>query len=243
MLKLAIPEPDYADRIDTIRRAAGRGYVQLFAADVERRAVLLESLGPSLDRLALPPERTLEILCDTLRLAWQVPRAGPPPPREDRALGLAGLVERLWEELDHPCPERVVARALEYAERRAAAFDPDRCVVVHGDPHPANALRVPAPRSGAETGFVLVDPDGFLGDPAYDLGVAVRGWCEVLLAASDPAAVLRGYCLLLAARSGLDATAIWEWGFLERVSSGLYITSFGAERLGRPFLEAAELLV
>lgn len=243
VLKLAIPEPDYGHRIDTIRRAAGRGYVRLLAADVDRRAVLLESLGPSLDRLALPPERTLEILCDTLRVAWQVPPAGPPPHREDRAVGLAELVGRLWEQLDHPCPEPVVAEALACAERRAAAFDPGRCVVVHGDPHPANALRVPAPRPGAESGFVLVDPDGVVAAAAYDLGVAVRGWCAEILAAPEPAALLLGWCRLLAARSGLDATAIWEWGYLERVSSGLYITSFGAEQLGRSFLDAAELLV
>ena len=27
----------------------------------------------------------------------------------------------------------------------------------------------------------------------------------------------------------MDGTAIWEWGFLERVSTGLFVLAFGAE--------------
>ena len=59
--------------------------------------------------------------------------------------------------------------ALRCAERRTAAFDLARCVLVHGDPYPWNALQVLVPRRGAEAGFVFVDPYGFLADPAYDV--------------------------------------------------------------------------
>jgi streptomycin 6-kinase len=64
---------------------------------------------------------------------------------------------------------------------------------VHGDAAAANVLQVLAPREGAETGFVLVDPDGFVGDPAYDLGVALRDWCPQLLASGDPLTLARHY--------------------------------------------------
>lgn len=107
----------------------------------------------------------------------------------------------------------------------------------------AGALRVTSARPGAETGFVLVDPDGFLGDPAYDLGVALRDWCPELLASSDPSGLAGYYCHLLAANSGVDERAIWEWGFLERLSTGLYARAMGAEDLSRPFFKAAEALL
>lgn len=55
------------------------------------------------------------------------------------------MIGRSWESLGRPCSERVVTKALTFAERRASAFGPGRCVVVHGDPHPGNALRVPGP--------------------------------------------------------------------------------------------------
>jgi streptomycin 6-kinase len=246
VLKLGIPEPGFEAQVRTIAAARGRGYVRLLAYDVERHAMLQEALGPSLADLGWSPERTIEVLCATLREAWRVPR--PPgatvAPSEEKARGLHGLVASLWERLRHPCSERVVRKALGYAERRAAAFDLDRCVVVHGDPHPANALTVRTPRPGAESGVVFVDPDGLLAEPAYDLGVVLREWCEQLLAAADDApALARRYCRLLADHTGVDEEAIWEWGFLERVSTGLYVLQYGAADMARPYLESAELLV
>jgi streptomycin 6-kinase len=248
ILKIAIPDMGFADGLRVLESAQGHGYVRLLAADREREAMLLEGLGPPMASLALPPEQQITLLCQMLRQAWQAPRPAGlvVTPDEEKAGQLFRLVSRLWEELGHPCSLRVVSQALRYAERRAAAFDLKRCVVVHGDPHPWNALQVRVPRVGAEAGFVFVDPEGFLADPAYDLGVALRDWCAQLLAtgtARAAAALARRYCALLSAETGVEETAIWEWGFLERVSSGLYCLELGIEELGRPFLQTAEMLI
>ena len=50
---------------------------------------------------------------------------------------------------------------------------------MHGDPHPGNLLAV-RPRQGAPKGWCFVDPDGFVADRAYDLGVALRDWSWLL---------------------------------------------------------------
>jgi streptomycin 6-kinase len=248
ILKIAIPEVGFADELHVLESAQGHGYVLLLASDREREAMLLEALGPPMATLALPPEQQLALLCQMLRLAWRAPRPANlvVTPDDEKAGQLFRSVSRLWEDLGHPCSEQVVSQALRYAERRAAAFDLERCVVVHGDPHPWNALRALAPRMGAEAGFVFVDPVGFLADPAYDLGVALRDWCEQLLATADveaAAALARRYCALLSAETGVEETAIWEWGFLERVSSGLYCLELGIETLGWPLLQTAEMLI
>ncbi|HEY6542805.1 MAG TPA: aminoglycoside phosphotransferase, partial [Ktedonobacteraceae bacterium] len=148
-----------------------------------------------------------------------------------------------WDTLERPCAEHIVSQALEFARRRMDAFDPQRCVVVHGDPHPANALLVLAPRAGAESGYVFVDPEGFLCEPEYDPGVVMRDWNEELLAAADPLALAHDYCELLARESGLDEATIWEWGFIERVSSGLYIWAYGSPEHGQPFFTTAQRLL
>ena len=249
VLKLEPPDPDLltAGQIETLAAARGNGYVELLASDLEQRALLLEALGAPMTRSSLSPEQQMALLCRMLVRAWQLPRPDGATTEQarEKAGVLAQLVSTHWEDLGRPCTERVVDVVLEMAARRQAGSDLERSVVVHGDPHPGNALRAVRQRPGAEVGWVFVDPDGFLADPAYDLGVVLRGWCAELLAGSadDALSTARRWCRLLADRSGIDQTAIWEWGLLERVSSGLYLLHLGALEEGRSYLASAERLV
>lgn len=157
----------------------------------------------------------------------------------DKAASLHQSIAELWQELDQPCSERVLTRAMDCAERLSRAFTPDRAVVVHGDAATANLLQLPVPRSGAESGFVFVDPSTFVGDPAYDLGVALRDWGTELLA-GDAATLARRWCKLLADGGGMDEVAVWQGSYLERVSTGLYVESLGGD--GRLHLLTADIL-
>jgi streptomycin 6-kinase len=242
VLKLAVPDDDVVRQISTLVRASGRGYARVLAADIGRSAVLLEALGPALSHSGLRPEDQLLILCEVLTEAWTLPPDEGQQPL-DKAGQLHELVARLWREVAPPCPRYVLDRALACADVRAAA-PPDRWLIVHGDAAAANCLRVLEPRAGAPSEHVFVDPDGFLGDPAYDLGVALRDWTPQLLAghAADAVAAMRGWCRLAADRTGLDPTAIEEWALLERISTGLVALSLGMDDLGGAMLRSAELL-
>ena len=46
----------------------------------------------------------------------------------------------------------------------------------------------------------------------------------------------------LAARTGLDAISIWEWGVVERVSTGLLGTKVGLQPVSRQMLAVADRL-
>ena len=100
-------------------------------------------------------------------------------------------------------------------------------------------------RSGGSFPIVegFVDPDGFVCDRGYDLGVVIRSWTDEVLAAMDPEALLRGYCARLEASTGVDAETIWQWGFVERVSTGLFLIKHGHPVEGRTYLDSAERLV
>ena len=121
--------------------------------------------------------------------------------------------------------------ALDCAGRRAAASDPARAVLVHGDVHQWNALQA------SDGSFKLVDPDGLLAEREYDLGIVMR---------EDPADLMEGDPMArarrLAALTGLDAQAIWEWGVVERVSTGLLATKVGLQPVAGQMLQAAELV-
>lgn len=206
---LKVAPDDLATEARTFALADGRGCARLLAHDLERRALLLERLGASLDSLGLPTDDQLRAIAATVQQLWV-----PVPDGDDvltlgdaKGRWLAAQISEMWEDLDHPCTARAVERAVSYAERRTAAFDRERAVLVHGDAHQWNTLE-------AGDGFKLVDPDGLCADREYDLAIPIR---EVIGTPEQG----RLWCHLLAGLTGTDATAIWEWGFVERVSTGL----------------------
>ena len=169
VLKLMLPDGSFAAQADTLARADGWGSVRLLDRDDDILAMLLEPLGDPLGAITEAPEAQIDILCETLPYAWQVPPVPADRQRADeKAASLIRDIEGGYERLHPPRRERAVAKALAYGHRRAEAFDLGRCVVVHGDPHLRNALRALSTRAGAPSGFVFVDPDGFLADPTYD---------------------------------------------------------------------------
>ena len=149
-------------------------------------------------------------------------------PGRTRPGGSPNGSRQAWEELDRPCSAAAVDQALACADRRAQAHDPARAVVVHGDVHQWNALQ-------AGEGYKLVDPDGLVAEPEYDLGIIMR---------EDPLELLEEDAMAragrLAARTGLDAVAIWEWGVVERVSTGLLGTKVGLQPVAGQMLRVAE---
>ena len=155
-----------------------------------------------------------------------------------RALARREFIVATWDELGHPCSGAVVEQAVSFAESRGRAFDPERSVLVHGDAHSANTLEDPGARSGG-SGFKFVDPDGLFAERAYDLAIPMREFNDELLA-GDALALGQERCRYLGELTGVDQRAIWEWGFIERVSTGLYVTQVGNERWGREFLDVAE---
>lgn len=232
VLKLVVPRGEgVADHeIAVLERADGDGCARLLRADRSRAALLLERLGPSMFDLGLPFAQRLAILCDTAARVWRPADDLGLPTGADKGRWLVDHISRSWEELDRPCAERTIAHAVACAERRIAAHDDERAVLVHGDVHRWNAL-------ASGDGYKLVDPDGLLAEPEYDLGVLMREDPDEVDVA-DPRARSRW----LAARTGLDETAIWEWGVVEQVSTGLVCTSIDLQPSGRQMLALADAL-
>jgi streptomycin 6-kinase len=224
VLKLPYPGADPTDRERRVfQAAAGRGYATLLAHDPASRAMLLERLGPMLDSLGLALDDQMVAICQTLRQAWTA--ALPTEPMmtgPEKAADLAAFIEATWQTLDHPCPEPVIAKALAYTKTRAAAHEPARCVLAHGDAHGWNTLADPT-NPGA---YKFVDPDGLIIEPAYDLAIPMREWSDDLLI-GDPLERGRARCRRLAQLTGLSEEPIWQWGYIERVSTGLACLQLG----------------
>lgn len=234
VLKLLVPRDGSNAREEAavLRACGGEGCAELLRADPNRSALLIERLGPSMFDLALPFDQRLSILVDVATGVWRPPgdlEALLPDGRE-KALWLTEFVETEWQRLDRPCSRAAVDEAVAAARRRAAAHDPRRAVLCHGDVHQWNTLR-------AGDGWKLVDPDGLVAEPECDLGVILREDPEELLV-RDPRAVVAD----VARRTGTDADAVWDWAFVERVSTGLVATGIDLQPVGRQLLAAADRL-
>ena len=234
VLKLMIPRPGgHARKAITFLRlaggdAGGNGCVRLLRSDEGLGALLLERLGRSLDQLGLPIGQRHEILCAAAARVWRPAPGCGLPTGADHGRFLTGFITRTWTELGRPCSARAVDYALACAARRIRAHDDERAVLVHGDVHQWNVLE-------AVSGYKLVDPNGMLAEAELDLGIVMR---------EDPVELMHGdpheRARWLARRCGLDATAIWEWGVAERVSTGLLLTKVDLQPVGYELLAAAD---
>ena len=225
----------YGRSVVAHRLAGGRGCALLFRHDEPSRAMLLERLGPNLDQLGMPLPQMLPTITGTLREFWRpVPEDCGLPSGADKAVWLAVYITRTWEQLGRPCGREVIDRAVAFCDERAAAFDPAHAVLVHGDAHGWNTL---AARSGT---YKFVDPEGLRSEPAHDLGVPMREYNEPLLA-GDTSRLARRRADLLASLCDVDPEPVWQWGFIERVATGLAnLGEFDGDD-GMAFLEVASL--
>jgi streptomycin 6-kinase len=235
VLKLARPGPAgraaLAREVAVLAAAGGRGCARVLRHDLDLGAVLLERLGRPLDAVVAERDAQLVAICATLRPLWAVAPPEGLPTGADEARRLADYVAAAWDRLGRPCPAAVVAQAQAAAARRVAAFAPGRAVLVHGDAHPWNTLEDPT-RPG---GWRLVDPDGVVAEPEYDLGISLREFSHDLLA-GDPVALARARAARLAGLTGTDPAAIWDWGVLLRAENGLIHLSQGHDAIAEPSL-------
>jgi streptomycin 6-kinase len=230
VLKLVMPRVEAVARHEAtvLRLAGGSGCVRLLRESEERGALLLERLGPALSDLPVSIGDRHKILCSTVQRIWRpAPNCGLPTGAE-KGRWLINFILTTWDELNRPCSERVVEDAIACAERRIGAHDDERAMLVHGDVHQWNALK-------ARVGFKLVDPDGLLAEREYDMGILMREDPLELLAEGP-----HERAHWLARRCQLDARAIWEWGVVERVSTGLLCTQIDLQPVGRHMLDVAE---
>jgi streptomycin 6-kinase len=230
VLKIGAPGRDIRHEATTLRLADGQGCVKLLGENMHQRALLLERLGAPMYDIVADPFSRHDLLCGVASRLW---RSISPdvdlPTGAKLAEQYAEFLPRLWERTGRPCSPAAVADALDCMDRRRLAHDDRTAVLVHGDIHEMNALKA------SDGSYKLIDPGGVRAEPACDLGTIVR--CN-----PDLGDDLRARTEKLASRTGVDATAIWEWGTIHRVVSGVYARSIGFQPFGDLLLAEADRL-
>lgn len=250
ILKIGLPgSADLSMEAKVYALAAGQGYAKLFAHDPEHNAILLEQLGPPLSTKVNSTHSQMHIICNTLKEAWiPLDSAHGLMTGAEKSEWLAIFITERWRMLGYPCEKSTVDRALSFTEERIDAYSPDNSVLVHGDAHGHNTLLVDLQgddpinhpiNDGEAMRCKFIDPDGLFAEKACDLAVQMRDWSQELLA-GDTVRLLKERCELLAGLTGVDEHAIWQWGFIERVSTGLVLLEIGLKSEGAETLVVAD---
>jgi len=247
ILKIAIPDglrgnASFAHELQALLLGDGRGYAVVLRHDLGRRAMLLEKLGPPMASFELGADAEMAAIAATLQEGWRrAEEPWPLPTGEWKATWLGGDIAQSLDELPASCDRRTAFTAMAFARARAEAFDASTAVLVHGDAHPHNVLLDPSRPS--PPGFKLVDPEGLVSEPAHDLAIPLRAFDPE--GRSGQSLRDRGLelCSVLSDSTGVDPRPIWEWAFVERVTSGLFLHRLGHTEQATQLLGVANELV
>lgn len=237
VLKVDMPEAlggEFSREIAVLEMANGAGYSRLYAYDLTRKACLLERLGKPINQLGYSAYEQMEIICSVLKKAWRIPVTRTElPSGTDSVAWFRMFIPETWKKLGQPCPQSVIEQAFAYLRSREVAINPAEFVLLHGDAHGGNTLQT---ITGED--FKLIEPDGIVYEKAYDLGVLMREWVDEYEQA--PLEKGKERCRYLARMTDVEENAIWEWGYLQTVSTALVLLQIGQEENGRKMLRVAQ---
>jgi streptomycin 6-kinase len=211
VLKVSFPHPGNIHEPDAFVTWAGRGAVLLYERDDERFAMLLERAGATLLDVADGDEAAATAGRLSCRLAV------PAPPSLPRLREDAGLWEEQLrkdsEQFPHALSDSAVGAALATA-RELAPCQPD--LLVHGDFHATNILR------GKREPWLVVDPKGYAGDPAYDAGMVIKWRPLRTLQASELGHTVRRMLNVFADAAELDPERARRWAQFHAVRAAFW---------------------
>jgi streptomycin 6-kinase len=212
VLKVSFPHPGNVHEPDAYAAWDGRSAVRLYERDDERFAMLLERAHTSTLLEAGSGDEAAEIAGTVSRRLAVAAPAGLPRLSEQ-----AGEWERQLQidaaELDHRLSARVVGAALATV-RDLGRQQPE--LMVHGDFHATNILR--ADREP----WLVVDPKGYAGDPAYDAGMAIKWRPLLALKADDLRKAVRRGLETFADAAELDRERVRRWAQFHAIQSAFW---------------------
>jgi streptomycin 6-kinase len=235
VLKACVPHRLSRNEIAALRHYDGRGAARLLAADAEAGLLLLEHLHPGTPLLLVADDETATAAAaEVMRQLWRPP---PPLPHDFPSVADWGKgFDRLracFEGGTGPLPPRLVERAEHlYAELCASAGPP---VLLHGDLHHWNIL------AAERAPWLALDPQGVVGEPAYETGALLRNPFPEILSMPSPRRILARRADQLADLLGFDRQRVRGWAFAQAILSAWWELEDRGEDAPQ-WIAAAELL-
>ena len=233
ILKLGVPNNELTTEIEALRLYGGKNAVKLLEADAALGMLLLQRVTPGSPLSTLADDEEATMIAAQLMRDLPVPVSSDHPFLTVERWGLAftRLRERFGGKTG-PLPLRLVDKA-EQLLQDLLSSSPHQ-MLLHGDLHHENIL------SHGENNWLVIDPKGVAGDPAYEAARFQHNPIPGFLSMDDPQQVAQCRVEILAAVLKVDQARLLAWAFFDTVLGACW--SIEDNEDWRYFIACAEIL-
>lgn len=214
ILKLGVPGPHIEHEAECLHRYDGEGAPFVLEHDSALGAMLIERILPGTNIKELNDITAIEAAVSVMERLHQASISNTNLPTvQDWWLGFQRL-RKVYSGSTGPLPGKLVDEAESiFAELAGSMNDP---VLLHGDLHHENVL------AGSRLPWIAIDPQGVIGEPAYEVGAFLRNPFPDLLGRKGLDKVLEQRVAAFSELLGIEKDRIAGWGYSQAVLSAIW---------------------
>lgn len=219
ILKLRYPGREARCEVSALEAFAGQGAVPLLRSDVTICALLLPRISPGISAEGKGDQQVVSILQEVIHRL----HTGPPSGASFPTTAKWGQGFQRYRASSSGVPKLISDDLLDKAEEVYFGLEETSAehVLLHGDLHHANLIL------GRNHGWLAIDPQGVIGEPAYELGAFMRNPIGDLEKKPELDARMRSRTASLAEEFGFPVERIAGWAFAQSVLSAIWAVEGG----------------
>jgi streptomycin 6-kinase len=214
ILKLGLDIDGFKREAAALMAFEGFGVVQIFSENTG--LLLLECVVPGMSLKSYFPEKDDEAINITANVIKRLHKA--PIPSTHTFPHIKDWLEALDGDLEIPL--QPLQKAREIRDQLLKTAEPD--VLLHGDLHHDNILQ-----NGE--GWLVIDPKGVIGEPAYEVAAFIRNPIPELLNHADAPNIIHNRVIRFSELFELPPQRILDWCFVQAVLSWVWAIEDGCD--------------
>ena len=231
VLKLGFFKDAIKQEASALNAYNGNGCAKLLAFDESSGALLLEQVSPGVSLKTLFPAHDEAAVVHAVRVMQQLHTQ----PVIDRTL--FPTIEHWLNSLNciekNILPKNHLERAQELSSDLLGSQGPS--VLLHGDLHHDNILL-----SNTRSSWLVIDPKGVIGEPAYEVGAFIRNPMSDLLELPDPSKIIAKRLTLFADLLKIDKQRLKDWSYVQAILAACWAAEDGGA--WQQWIRCAELI-
>ena len=214
VVKLSVPGSHLEAEAICLDSYGGQGAPRLLMHDSDRGAVLMERVVPGTNLTGIPDHEAVAAVVEVMQKLHRatVPERSLPTVKE-WGLGFDRL-RQAFDGATGPLPTGLVGEAHQIFNQLTDSMGP--VVLLHGDLHHENLL------DGGERSWMAIDPQGVIGEAAYEVGAFLRNPAPAVFDWPDLARRQRERIFAFSDQLGIPHQRIAGWGFSQAVLSAIW---------------------